>query len=46
MKWLHIAFEDEEYEQLKRKKGKRSWRKYILELASVQSQQQEFSLSK
>jgi predicted CopG family antitoxin len=33
MKWLHVAFEDEEYERLKRLKGKRSWRQFILELA-------------
>jgi predicted CopG family antitoxin len=33
MRWLHVAFEDEEYERLKRKKGKRTWREFILELA-------------
>ena len=32
MKWLHVPFENNDYEKLKEKKGDRLWRNFILEL--------------
>ena len=35
MKYLNEVFEDREFKQLKKLKGKRSWRVFILELAHL-----------
>ena len=32
MKWLHVPLENEEYEKLKKVKGKRQWWDFIMEL--------------
>ena len=34
MKWLHVPFEDSDYEKLKEKKEDRLWRDFILELVA------------
>jgi predicted CopG family antitoxin len=35
MKTLNVVFEDKEYEELTKMKGKKAWREFILQLAKV-----------
>jgi predicted CopG family antitoxin len=41
MRTIHETFEDKDFERLKKLKGNRSWRQFILELVSNKINQNE-----
>lgn len=41
MKTINVSFEDDDIERIKKKKGERSWRDFIIECAGVDKGKKE-----